>query len=80
MVHVGFRALPESCQERAEILAPVEIHGIKGGGAKEDLKDPYALILASFVPDLLESFSEIIVVCDRMTFLIRREQLGALCV
>ena len=72
-VHVGFRALPESCHERAEILVPVEIHGIKGGSAEEDLDDLCVLILASFVPDLLESFSEIMVVCDRMTFLVRRE-------
>jgi hypothetical protein len=56
--------LPESCHERAEILVPVEIHGIKGGGAEEDLDDLCVLILASFVPDLLESFSEILVICD----------------
>ena len=49
----------------------VEIHGIKGGGVEEDLEDPCVLILASFVPDPLEGFSEIMVVCDWMTFLMR---------
>jgi hypothetical protein len=51
---------------------PVEIHGIKGGGAEEDLEDPCVLILASFVPDLLESFSEIMVICNGITFPMRR--------
>ena len=58
----------------------VEIHGIKGGGVEEDLEDPCVLILASFVPDPLEGFSEIMVVCDWMTFLMRREQLSGLCI
>jgi hypothetical protein len=73
--------LPESCHERAEILVPAaEIHGIKGVGTEEDFEDPCVLILASVVPDLLESFGERMVICDGMTFLMRREQLGALYV
>jgi len=72
VIYVGFRALPESCHERAEILVPVEIHGIKGGSAEEELEDPCVLILASFDPDLLESFNEINGLCDGMTFLMRR--------
>jgi hypothetical protein len=49
----------------------VEIYGIKGGDSVECIGDPRVFIFASFIPDLLESFGEILVVRGRMTCLMR---------
>ena len=49
---------------------PVKIHGVKGRGVKEDLKDLYIFILISFIPDLLKSFNKIIVIYNKIIFLI----------
>lgn len=62
MVHVRFRTLHEGCHKRAEILRVVEIYRLNRRGAEEVFDDPCVFILASFIPDLLESFGEIIVV------------------
>jgi hypothetical protein len=64
--------LPESCYEWAEIFVLGEMHGIKGGAVGEGLEDPCILILASFIPDPLEGFSEIMLLCDWIAFLMRR--------
>jgi hypothetical protein len=71
-VHVRFRTLHEGCHKRAEILGLVKIYRLNGRGAEEVFDDPCIVILASFIPDLLESFGEIMVVCNWMTFLMRR--------
>ena len=70
-VHVRFRTLYEGCHKRAEILGlVVEIYRLNGRGTEEVFNDPCVFIPASFIPDLLESFGEIMIICNRVTFLI----------
>ena len=64
--------LQQSNKELAEVMATATIMVcFKGRDDKELFYDLRIFIAVAFVMELLKSFSEIMVVGDRMTFLVR---------
>ena len=60
---------PRDATSGRRFPVPAKMNGIEGRNSEEGLKDSGVLVLASFIPEFLKSFSEIVVVCNWMTFL-----------